>query len=90
MKYLISYDLRNPDRDYQKLYDKLDQLDAVGLLGSVWIVDVDEKSAERVLERLRRFIDKNDRLLIVRFVKNNLAGWNLTGRLDVPNTSDNP
>jgi hypothetical protein len=38
MRYLISYDLRKPDRDYSPLYDELNSLGAKRIQESVWAV----------------------------------------------------
>jgi hypothetical protein len=37
--FIISYDLRKPDFDYQPLYDALDKIEAKHLQDSVWAVN---------------------------------------------------
>lgn len=61
----VSYDLRKPGRDYQPLYNALARLGATRILLSEWIVALDRVSAEQVRDALLRFIDSNDRLLVV-------------------------
>lgn len=62
--YLISYDLRQPGRNYDELYEAIK---AVGswwsCLESVWIVK-SEFSAIQIRDHLTPKIDRNDKLLI--------------------------
>lgn len=37
MRYMISYDLRNPGRNYQTLYDELESFKAKPVLESQWV-----------------------------------------------------
>lgn len=63
-KILISYDLRIPGRNYQPLYSRLAEWSASRVLESVWVANVNASVAE-VRNDLQRFIDGNDRLLVV-------------------------
>lgn len=61
--YFLTYDLRN-DRDYQKLYDELIEFNAVQVLESTWCFKRINTSASNLRDYFRKFIDKDDGLLI--------------------------
>lgn len=75
MVYIISYDLKTPDRNYE---DLIKGLKSFGTwwhqTGSVWVI-VTAKSVSEVRDYLRQFIDSNDKLFVVRLAKN----WAATG-----------
>jgi len=65
--FLISYDLRKTDFDYQPLFDALHEIGAKHLQESVWGVRI-EWSSENVFDHLWRHMhDVSDRLLVVHF-----------------------
>ena len=64
MLYLIAYDLRGSNRDYDKLWKTLDKLGAQRVLHSVWAMPANGKSPSKIRNRLTKHIDKNDRLLV--------------------------
>lgn len=65
MVYCISYDLRNPGRDYSSL---IEGIKAYGTwwhqTQSVWII-VSPRSAAEIRDELMRFMDQNDKLFVV-------------------------
>lgn len=61
--YLVSYDLRQPGRNYQPLYERLKAWKAVSVLESVWVIRWDS-SAVRIRDDLQKHIDTNDGLLV--------------------------
>lgn len=76
--YLISYDLRQPDRDYNNLYDKIKcvALDWQHPMESLWIITTSDKNANSIYCDLKPAIDSNDFLLVIQ-LKNNpdRQGW---------------
>ncbi|PYX68818.1 MAG: hypothetical protein DMG72_22235 [Acidobacteria bacterium] len=67
--FLISYDLRKPDYDYQPLYDALDEIKAKHLQDSVWGVRT-TRSAESICDALWQHMhNQKDRLFVVPFDK---------------------
>ena len=64
MRYIISYDLVAPGRDYQTLWDELARMGAHRVLHSQWAVRLTETSAPRLRDHFQQFIDSNDRLLV--------------------------
>ena len=64
MRYIISYDLVAPDRDYQPLWDELARLGATRVLQSQWVVRHGETTASGLRDHFNKFIDSNDRLLV--------------------------
>lgn len=69
--FLISYDLRKPDYNYQPLYEALDKIKAKHVQDSVWGVRT-TSSAEVVFNYLWQHMhNKMDRLFVVPFDKEN-------------------
>ena len=70
MVILITYDLNSPGQDYPDLYDAIKAISSIWWhnLTSVWLVDTN-LSTRQVHERIKRYIDKNDELFIVRITK---------------------
>jgi len=67
--FLISYDLRKPDHDYDPLYDGLAKIKAKHVQDSVWGVRT-RSSAEEVFDYLWQFMhNEKDRLFVVPFDK---------------------
>lgn len=63
--YTISYDLRN-SRDYTTLFDAINQCwVAKNVLESFWVV-VSNYSAEQIFDYLRKFIDSDDWLIVLK------------------------
>lgn len=65
MRYSVSYDLREPRRDYQSLYNELIRLNAKRVLESEWVLRHNKTSASSLRDHLMRYIDTNDRLLVL-------------------------
>ena len=67
VKVLITYDLRKPGQDYQKLYDAICSIgQARKILQSVWVVKTSRKVPD-IQEYLSKFIDSNDKLFVTQF-----------------------
>ena len=62
-KLLITYDLK-PDNDYPRLWAALRAMGACKPLLSGWVVDV-QFTASQMRDHLKKFIDEDDRLLVV-------------------------
>lgn len=60
----VSYDLLAPGKDYQKLYDRLAALGGKRVLYSQWMLK-GQFTAEQLRDDLNRYIDTNDRLLVI-------------------------
>lgn len=80
--FAIIYDLRQPGRNYNDLYDAIKELAGDGNwqhpMESFWTVSVSEfsqKNAESMYEFLRRHIDDNDSLFISRIDNAEHQGW---------------
>ena len=69
MVYCVSYDLKNPGRDYNSL---VEAIKAYGTwwhqTGSVWII-VSQRSSTTVRDELMRHIDQNDKLFVIALKK---------------------
>ncbi|SIS86869.1 CRISPR-associated endonuclease Cas2 [Paracoccus saliphilus] len=65
--YVISYDLRAPNKDYQPLWDEMDRLGGHKPLQSVYFLNVNTAKAATLREHLAKFIDDNDQLIVVPF-----------------------
>lgn len=77
MKYLISYDLSNPGKDYSSLYKALSDIEATKVLMSQWIANLDNTNAVFIRDKIWQFMDLKDRLLIVSLENNDWAARNL-------------
>ena len=62
-KYQIDYDLRRPGQNYSGLIERLQQLGAVKVLLSTWVLR-SAADAVTIRDDLKRFIDGNDSLLV--------------------------
>lgn len=63
--YIVSYDLREPGRDYSSLYDALkSEITWWHHLESTWLV-VSNKSAADLRNKLAATMDDNDKVLVV-------------------------
>ena len=75
MVYIVSYDLRKPERNYE---DLIKELKSFGTwwhqTGSVWII-VTSKTTVEVRDYLKQFVDSNDKLFVAQINKN----WAATG-----------
>jgi len=76
--YSISYDLRQPGRNYTSLYDAIKEMDAnyQHPLESNWYIR-SFYGANEIYEKLRPHIDDNDFLFVVEIHKRNSQGWML-------------
>lgn len=76
MLLLISYDLRQPDRDYTKLYETIKKAGNSWwhYLESVWIINTDI-SVDECVNLLLSNIDKNDLLFVVDITDKKRQGW---------------
>ncbi|MGC1619308.1 MAG: hypothetical protein WA765_12540 [Candidatus Acidiferrum sp.] len=64
MVFIISYDLRKPDFDYQPLYDELDDLGAKRIQKSVWAVHSSDSTSD-VFDALWPYMHNDrDRLFV--------------------------
>lgn len=73
--YSISYDLRQPNRDYTKLYEEIKKINNfIHPLESNWFVK-SELSANDIYNRLKPHIDNNDLLLVIKVDETNKQGW---------------
>lgn len=65
MRYLISYDLDSPGKNYDALIGALESVGAKRVLFSQWVVRWDGTSAVGIRDWVKTFIDTNDRILVV-------------------------
>ncbi len=64
--YLVSYDLRKPERDYNSLYDAIRAYGTWAHVNeSLWAV-VTTQTAVQVRDNLAQHMDADDRLMVVR------------------------
>ena len=65
-RYLISYDLKSPNQNYDDVKSAIHEIDsnAQKVLRSQWIVQVDMK-AKAICKRVWEEMDSNDKLLVV-------------------------
>ncbi|MCK7595812.1 hypothetical protein M0G74_00850 [Microbulbifer sp. CAU 1566] len=64
--FILGYDLVNENgssADYQELWDELERLNAHRTQDSLWLVNLDN-SPKEVVDHLKSFVDKDDRLWV--------------------------
>lgn len=76
MLILITYDLKQPDRDYETLYEAIKQCGDMWwhYMESVWMIHTDLTPAQ-CFERLHPNIDANDYLFLVDITNQARQGW---------------
>jgi hypothetical protein len=81
--YLITYDLLKPGQDYKSLHDAIRSLDPSVWHGleSVWVLR-SAQSAGQVRDYLIKFIDSNDRLLVIA-TSPAWSSWNLPDQVSL-------
>jgi hypothetical protein len=78
---LISFDLINPGRNYQPVYDYIDKYtDRMKPLQTVYLIHT-SKTAEAVRNDLKAIVDSNDKVLVISVSTKVWATYNL------PNTA---
>lgn len=71
--YIVSYDLRNPGRNYEDLYERLKSYRKwAKLTESTWAI-VTENSAVEVRDHLKYVLDENDRIFVIKSA--GVAAW---------------
>jgi hypothetical protein len=76
MRYLISYDLHRPGQNYDAVIKAMNDLGAVRVLLSQWAVRRANTSANALRDHLVRYVDANDRILVVSIDSGDWASWN--------------
>ncbi|MBD8218217.1 SinR family protein [Microbacterium sp. CFBP 13617] len=81
-KYLLSYDLSSPVRNYDDLIKHLESTYGADghVLESVWLIDSQDSIGD-VRDAAREFIDANDKLMVVALKENVGHRW-ATANLD--------
>jgi hypothetical protein len=77
MRYKISYDLITPGKNYQALYDALAAISAQRTMLSEWVTKRHNTTAAGLRDYLWRYMDGNDRLMVVCLDNSDWAGMNL-------------
>jgi hypothetical protein len=65
---LVSYDLKQPGRDYEPVWDYLKKFNHCKGLESVWLLDTGVSPAT-IRDKLRQLIDSNDVVLAIRVAR---------------------
>lgn len=74
--YLISYDLRNPDKDYTPLFSSIRELgEYKHILSSVWLVSTSTHDENSIYKVLGNKIDNSDMLIIIQVNPNRFNGY---------------
>lgn len=72
---LVTYDLRQPGKNYQPLYDWLKKFAYCKGMDSVWLLDTHWTPAQ-VRDELQNIVDNNDRVFVTRLHSNTWASLN--------------
>lgn len=63
--FAITYDLIN-QKDYQKLWDEMERLNAIKSLNSFYLLEA-SNTATQIKNHLENFIDDDDRVMVIEF-----------------------
>ena len=66
--YFVSYDLCGEERDYDKLYETLQLLNAKKVLESTYCFEREDTTAKNIRDFFIKVIDKDDRVCITEVV----------------------
>jgi hypothetical protein len=61
--YFLDYDLRK-QRDYQTLYDELEEFNAVRILESLWCFKRPDTTSEELRDHFQKLIDSDDGICV--------------------------
>ena len=75
-RYVISYDLNTPGKDYKTLIQVLERLGAKRVLYSQWAVRWNNTTAAAIRDYVRQCIDAGDRVLVMCVDNADWASWN--------------
>lgn len=81
MRYLVSYDLNTPGKDYDELTDALQRLKAKRVLYSQWALRRNNTSAKGLRDHFWSYMDSNDRILVVQLDGRGWAARNLMTKI---------
>jgi hypothetical protein len=70
MRYLISYDLMAPGKNYEPLWDALRKIGAVRVLESEWLCRRVNTSPKGLAEYCVHFMDANDKIFVTEVADN--------------------
>lgn len=75
MIYLVTYDLKNPGKDYTSLHNTLKTASSWWhYLDSTWLIKT-EQPVDYWSEKIRNVTDRNDNFLIVDITHQSRQGW---------------
>lgn len=72
MKYIVSYDLRKPEQNYQGLISRIKEYTHCKVTESCWILSV-SWSSKKICDDLIRYLDSNDRIIVAKLTGD--AAW---------------
>ena len=81
MRYLVSYDLVKPGKDYSTLIAELKRLGANTVLRSQWVLRWNSTTAKKVANHVRKFMDSNDRVVVVQIDGTDWYTWNAINKI---------
>ncbi|TMV94200.1 hypothetical protein FGG78_03960 [Thioclava sp. BHET1] len=65
---LVTYDLKQPGRNYQPVYDYLKGFTYCKDLESVWLLDT-QQSTSQIRDALKQRIDANDKVFVTKLAR---------------------
>ncbi len=71
---LVTYDLKQPGRNYQPVYDYLKQYNYCKSMESVWLLDT-SRSTAIVRDHLRSIVDRSDVVFVTRLARSDWAAY---------------
>lgn len=89
MVYMVTYDLNKEGQNYEDVIQAIKDA-STGVWCSYWkssyLIQSNLATADEVTEKIKPYVDSNDRLLVIE-VKNNKQGWHTKNEWDYINKS---
>ena len=74
--YEISYDLNDPEQDYDSLHEAIENLgDSLHALESYWLVDASNTSTSDIRDDLKGDLNTNDQLVVTKIQQSGGGRW---------------
>lgn len=65
--YFLTYD-KKPAKDYQNLYDALENYNAVPILESTWYIKKSNSSVSVILNHFQNFLNEDDGIIVTKII----------------------
>ena len=76
MTYLVTYSLRNKNKDYSAFYDAINSCgEVLQILDAAWVISTQEMNATAITDVLHANMDPVDSLIVIKMDQCERNGW---------------